>query len=99
MFSFSEDKGALAKLVEAIKTNYNDRYEEVGTFILTDGETISTRWIILTLDSVFRSVVTGVVASWVPNPQLVSTSLRRQKPRNWQLSLDKLFGIKKMYPN
>ncbi|MEQ2258787.1 60S ribosomal protein L7A, partial [Xenotaenia resolanae] len=24
-----EDKGALAKLVEAIKTNYNDRYEEV----------------------------------------------------------------------
>lgn len=29
MFSPSEDKGALAKLVEAIKTNYNDRYEEV----------------------------------------------------------------------
>lgn len=26
----SEDKGALAKLVEAIKTNYNDRYEEVS---------------------------------------------------------------------
>ncbi|KAM9307089.1 large ribosomal subunit protein eL8 [Pholidichthys leucotaenia] len=25
----SEDKGALAKLVEAIKTNYNDRYEEI----------------------------------------------------------------------
>uniref|UniRef100_A0AAX7TW77 60S ribosomal protein L7a n=1 Tax=Astatotilapia calliptera TaxID=8154 RepID=A0AAX7TW77_ASTCA len=24
-----EDKGALAKLVEAIKTNYNDRYEEI----------------------------------------------------------------------
>lgn len=46
-----------------------------------------------------RSVVTGVVASLVPNPQLVSTSLKRQKPRNWQLSLDKLFGIKKMYPN
>lgn len=38
--SFSEDKGALAKLVEAIKTNYNDRYEEVGTFILTDGGNI-----------------------------------------------------------
>lgn len=37
----SEDKGALAKLVEAIKTNYNDRYEEVGTFILTDGETFN----------------------------------------------------------
>lgn len=30
MFSPSEDKGALAKLVEAIKTNYNDRYEEVS---------------------------------------------------------------------
>lgn len=28
-FFSSEDKGALAKLVEAIKTNYNDRYEEV----------------------------------------------------------------------
>lgn len=27
---YSEDKGALAKLVEAIKTNYNDRYEEVS---------------------------------------------------------------------
>uniref|UniRef100_A0A3Q3JRW6 60S ribosomal protein L7a n=1 Tax=Monopterus albus TaxID=43700 RepID=A0A3Q3JRW6_MONAL len=25
----NEDKGALAKLVEAIKTNYNDRYEEI----------------------------------------------------------------------
>ncbi|CAK7312935.1 60S ribosomal protein L7a [Vulpes lagopus] len=25
----SEDKGALAKLVEAIRTNYNDRYDEV----------------------------------------------------------------------
>lgn len=25
----SEDKGALAKLVEAVKTNYNDRYDEV----------------------------------------------------------------------
>lgn len=29
---FSEDKAALAKLVEAIKTNYNDRYEEVSLF-------------------------------------------------------------------
>lgn len=29
-FLHSEDKGALAKLVEAIKTNYNDRYEEVS---------------------------------------------------------------------
>lgn len=27
----SEDKGALAKLVEAIKTNYNERFEEVNT--------------------------------------------------------------------
>lgn len=25
-----EDKGALAKLVEAIRTNYNDRYDEVS---------------------------------------------------------------------
>uniref|UniRef100_U3IC85 60S ribosomal protein L7a n=1 Tax=Anas platyrhynchos platyrhynchos TaxID=8840 RepID=U3IC85_ANAPP len=24
-----EDKGALAKLVEAVKTNYNDRYDEI----------------------------------------------------------------------
>lgn len=30
VFFLSEDKGALAKLVEAIKTNYNDRYEEVS---------------------------------------------------------------------
>lgn len=29
--TLSEDKGALAKLVEAIKTNYNDRYEEVNS--------------------------------------------------------------------
>jgi len=27
----SEDKGALAKLVEAIRTNYNDRYDEVSS--------------------------------------------------------------------
>uniref|UniRef100_A0A8C0PJZ3 60S ribosomal protein L7a n=1 Tax=Canis lupus familiaris TaxID=9615 RepID=A0A8C0PJZ3_CANLF len=26
----SEDKGALAKLVEAIRTNYNDRYDEIS---------------------------------------------------------------------
>ncbi|EGW02043.1 60S ribosomal protein L7a [Cricetulus griseus] len=25
----SEDKGALTKLVEAIRTNYNDRYDEI----------------------------------------------------------------------
>ncbi|KAG3260532.1 hypothetical protein H1C71_015493, partial [Ictidomys tridecemlineatus] len=25
----SDDKGALAKLVEAIRTNYNDRYDEI----------------------------------------------------------------------
>lgn len=25
-----EDKGALAKLVEAVRTNYNDRHDEVG---------------------------------------------------------------------
>ncbi|KAK2082872.1 60S ribosomal protein L7A, partial [Saguinus oedipus] len=25
----SEDKGALAKLGEAIRTNYNDRYDEI----------------------------------------------------------------------
>merc|ERR1711994_559835 len=24
----SDDKGALAKIIEAVKTNYNDRYEE-----------------------------------------------------------------------
>lgn len=27
-----EDKGALAKLVEAVKTNYNDRYDEVRLY-------------------------------------------------------------------
>uniref|UniRef100_A0A8C8XZD5 60S ribosomal protein L7a n=1 Tax=Panthera leo TaxID=9689 RepID=A0A8C8XZD5_PANLE len=27
----SEDKGALAKLVEAVRTNYNDRYDEVSS--------------------------------------------------------------------
>ena len=32
--SVREDKSALAKLVEAIRTNYNDRYDEVrNTFI------------------------------------------------------------------
>lgn len=36
MLSPSEDKGALAKLVEAIKTNYNDRNEEVSIFIRTN---------------------------------------------------------------
>lgn len=29
-----EDKGALAKLVEAVKTNYNDRYDEVRFSLL-----------------------------------------------------------------
>lgn len=29
-----EDKGALAKLVEAVKTNYNDRYDEVRLSML-----------------------------------------------------------------
>lgn len=29
-----EDKGALAKLVEAVKTNYNDRYDEVRFCVL-----------------------------------------------------------------
>lgn len=30
MFSFRrEDKGALSKLVEAVKTNYNERHDEV----------------------------------------------------------------------
>lgn len=29
-----EDKGALAKLVEAVKTNYNDRYDEVRFSVL-----------------------------------------------------------------
>lgn len=28
-FCCREDKGALAKLVEAVKTNYNERYDEV----------------------------------------------------------------------
>lgn len=41
LFSSSEDKGALAKLVEAIKTNYNDRYEEVS-ICLNSGNTTST---------------------------------------------------------
>ncbi|KAG8506249.1 Gigaxonin [Galemys pyrenaicus] len=30
-----EDKGALAKLVEAIRTNYNDRYDELGDQVST----------------------------------------------------------------
>lgn len=34
VFIPSEDKGALAKLVEAIKTNYNDRYEEVSVAVM-----------------------------------------------------------------
>ena len=41
-----EDKSALAKLVEAIRTNYNDRYDEVrNTFIqiLSLGRAFSQR--------------------------------------------------------
>ena len=29
LFYSSEDKGNLAKIIEAVKTNYNDRFEEV----------------------------------------------------------------------
>ena len=32
----SEDKSALAKLVEAIRTNYNDRYDEVRSVFIPD---------------------------------------------------------------
>lgn len=103
LFSSSEDKGALAKLVEAIKTNYNDRYEEVS--VGTDLKNISMSTVthcsknkIHGFNCFFlsspRSVVTGEAISWVPNPQLASTSWRRQRPRNWQPSLVKLFGIK-----
>lgn len=42
LFSSSEDKGALAKLVEAIKTNYNDRYEEVNVGIDLKNVSMST---------------------------------------------------------
>lgn len=42
LFSSSEDKGALAKLVEAIKTNYNDRYEEVSVGIDLKNISMST---------------------------------------------------------
>ena len=31
-----EDKSALAKLVEAIRTNYNDRYDEVRNIFIQD---------------------------------------------------------------
>jgi len=31
-----EDKSALAKLVEAIRTNYNDRYDEVRNVFIRD---------------------------------------------------------------
>uniref|UniRef100_A0A4W6BLG1 60S ribosomal protein L7a n=1 Tax=Lates calcarifer TaxID=8187 RepID=A0A4W6BLG1_LATCA len=44
-----EDKGALAKLVEAIKTNYNDRYEEVS-FLYSVSCRISVKLIILIRD-------------------------------------------------
>lgn len=99
MFSPSEDKGALAKLVEAIKTNYNDRCEEVSIWSVS-------LWLKFNnlrkklhnfncfTNSLPRSAVTGEAASWVPNPQLASTSWRRQRPRNWQPSLVKMFGIK-----
>ena len=30
LFVSREDKGSLNKLIEAVRTNYNDRYEEVG---------------------------------------------------------------------
>lgn len=33
-FLCREDKGALAKLVEAVKTNYNERYDEVSVCLL-----------------------------------------------------------------
>lgn len=102
LFSSSEDKGALAKLVEAIKTNYNDRYEEVSVGINLNNISMSTikycsknKSMVLTFFFFpSRSVVTGEAISWVPNPQLVSTSWKRQRPRNWRPSLVKLFGIK-----
>lgn len=42
-----------------------------------------------------RSVVTGEATSWAPSPPLASPSWRRQRPRSWQPSLVKFFGIKK----
>uniref|UniRef100_A0A8C6LA19 60S ribosomal protein L7a n=1 Tax=Nothobranchius furzeri TaxID=105023 RepID=A0A8C6LA19_NOTFU len=95
-----EDKGALAKLVEAIKTNYNDRYEEVRV----NHVSIYILQICLktnfpnNLNLFFRSVVTGEVASWAPNPQPASLSWRKQRPRSWQPSLVKMFGIKNLCP-
>lgn len=101
----SEDKGALAKLVEAIKTNYNERFEEVNTesaleYINSCNYTHCSQNMGQNspLQSLFflllRSVVTGEAVSWAPNPQLASTRWRRQKPRNWLPNLVKLFGIK-----
>lgn len=103
VFSPSEDKGALAKLVEAIKTNYNDRYEEVSLIfhqlqhICLNGLHIKQQNLNVSVSS--RSVVTGEVASWDPSPQPASTSWRRQRPRSWPPSLVKLFGIKTVCPN
>lgn len=56
MLSSSEDKGALAKLVEAIKTNYNDRYEEVSIFVRTNVCEAFPKmdWTILTLAFLFQ---------------------------------------------
>uniref|UniRef100_A0AAZ1XZ37 60S ribosomal protein L7a n=1 Tax=Oreochromis aureus TaxID=47969 RepID=A0AAZ1XZ37_OREAU len=51
-----------------------------------------------TMTDTRRSVVTGEVTSWVPNPQPASLSWRRQRPRNLQPSLVKLFGIKNVCP-
>ena len=42
LFCSSEDKGALGKLVEAIKTNYNDRYEEVKNHFYTYIPSVAT---------------------------------------------------------
>lgn len=105
--SASEDKGALGKLVEAIKTNYNDRYEEVrnhnyGCFYCSLESTMANPKAcahtpdskIMILNVSFRSVVTGEVDSSEPNPQLASTSWRSQRPRSWRPSLVKLFWFK-----
>lgn len=52
----SEDRAALAKLVEAIKTNYNDRYEEVSAVLFSG---FSYFWIIA-----FKTVILCYKAWW-----------------------------------
>uniref|UniRef100_A0A8D1AK55 60S ribosomal protein L7a n=1 Tax=Sus scrofa TaxID=9823 RepID=A0A8D1AK55_PIG len=94
----SEDKGALAKLVEAIRTNYNDRYDEVSS--QHGGSPLrlsSLEQLRVTRHTLHRSGVTGEATSWVPSRWLASPSWRRRRPKSWPPSWAKCTPRRLLY--